>query len=188
MGQEEPKKEETQAASVPVPDDQTPAKQEKGAQVSVVPDLDKTLAPAPEKNGADPEKTPKGSAARDAGLAIIETEKRNALIKAWEENEKAKIENKTYKNISAIGSWESAKKASAEAKIKKYEEKIERKKAEYAEKMKNKIAEIHKMAEEKKVMIEAKRGEDCLKIEETAAKYRSTGYEPKKFYSWFTSY
>lgn len=48
------------------------------------------------------------------------------------------------------------------------------------EKMKNKVALIHKSAEEKRAMIEAKRGEDFLKAEETAAKYRATGSAPKK--------
>lgn len=46
--------------------------------------------------------------------------------------------------------------------------------------MKNKVAIIHKEAEEKRAMIEAKRGEDLLKAEEVAAKYRATGTAPKK--------
>ncbi len=52
---------------------------------------------------------------------------------------------------------------------------MEKKKAEYAEKMKNKLALIHKAAEEKRAMIEAKRGEDLLKAEEMAAKYQAKG-------------
>lgn len=67
------------------------------------------------------------------------------------------------------------------------QEKLEKKKAEYVEQMKNKIALIHKAAEEKRALIEAKRGEDLLKAEETAAKYRSTGNAPKKFLGWFSS-
>lgn len=55
------------------------------------------------------------------------------------------------------------------------------------EKNKNKIALIHKAAEEKKADIEAKRGEDLLKVEESAAKYRATGASPKKFLTWFSS-
>ncbi|ONM15486.1 Remorin family protein [Zea mays] len=42
--------------------------------------------PAPAKQG--------GSNDRDLALARVETEKRNSLIKAWEENEKTKAENK----------------------------------------------------------------------------------------------
>lgn len=60
------------------------------------------------------------------------------------------------------------------------QEDLEKKKAECAEKAKNKIAFIHKQAEEKKAIVEAKRGEDVLKAEEKAAKYRSTGFAPKK--------
>lgn len=45
--------------------------------------------------------------------------------------------------------------------------------------MKNKVAAIHKEAEERRAMIEAKRGEDVLKAEEMAAKFRATGIVPK---------
>lgn len=121
-----------------------------------------------------------GSNDRDIALARVETEKRNSLIKAWEENEKTKAENKAAKKVSAILSWENTKKANIEAQLRKIEEQLEKKKAEYAEKMKNKAAMIHKEAEEKKAMVEAKRGEEVLKAEEMAAKYRATGNSPKK--------
>ncbi|XP_050228748.1 remorin 1.4-like [Mercurialis annua] len=107
-----------------------------------------------------------------------ELEKRNALIKAWEENEKAKVERKIHEKLSAVGSWEAAKRAYMEMKMKKNEEKLERKKGEYAEIMKNKMAEIHMAAEEKKAKVEATRNEECLKIEETAAKFKSVGRVP----------
>ena len=58
--------------------------------------------------------------------------------------------------------------------------------AEYVEKMKNKVALIHKSAEEKRAEIEAKRGEEILKAEEIAAKYRATGTAPKKILSCFS--
>jgi hypothetical protein len=51
--------------------------------------------------------------------------------------------------------------------------------------MKNKVAIIHKEAEEKKAMVEAKRGEEILKAEEMAAKYRATGHTPKKIIGCF---
>jgi hypothetical protein len=51
--------------------------------------------------------------------------------------------------------------------------------------MKNKIAALHKAAEEKKAMIEAKKGEELLKAEEVAAKYRATGTAPKKLFGLF---
>ncbi|PPD77393.1 hypothetical protein GOBAR_DD25673 [Gossypium barbadense] len=146
-----------------------------------------------------PSVTEKSPNNRDSVLARVETEKRLALVKAWEENEKAKIDNKfkkvgkgtkskrAYKKISAIGSWENTKKSAVEAQLKSIEEKLEKKKEEYAERMKNKVAQLHKQAEERRAMIEAKKGEDFLKIEETAAKFRSTGYTPKKFLGCFGS-
>ncbi len=126
-----------------------------------------------------------GSVNRDAVLARVATEKRLSLIKAWEESEKCKAENKAQKKLSATEAWENCKKATVEAELKKIEESLEKKKAEYVEKMKNKIAIIHKEAEEKRAMIEARRGEDLLKAEEMAAKYRATGSAPKKLLGCF---
>lgn len=60
------------------------------------------------------------------------------------------------------------------------QEQLEKKKAEYGEMMKNKIALVHRQAEEKRAVVEAKRGEEVLKAEETAAKFRATGTTPKK--------
>lgn len=65
------------------------------------------------------------------------------------------------------------------------QEQLEKKKAEYGEKMKNKVALIHKQAEEKRAIIQAKRGEEILKAEEVAAKYRAIGHMPKKFLGCF---
>ncbi|XP_073309601.1 remorin-like [Primulina huaijiensis] len=138
-----------------------------------------------EKPEAVEEKKPENSIDRDAVLARVATEKRMSLIKAWEESEKSKSENKAQKKLSAIGAWENSKKASLEAELKKIEEQLEKKKAEYIEKTKNKIALLHKAAEEKRAIIEAKRGEDLLKAEETAAKYRATGTSPKKLLGFF---
>lgn len=63
------------------------------------------------------------------------------------------------------------------------QEELEKKKAEYAEKMRNLVAHIQKQAEERRATIEAQRGEDILRIDEKAAKYRSTQvqYTHKKF-------
>ncbi|KAM3309154.1 remorin [Capsicum chacoense] len=122
----------------------------------------------------------KGSIDRDAALALLTTEKRLSLIKAWEESEKSKAENKAQKKISEILAWENSKKASLEADLKMTEEQLLKKKAEYIEKMKNKIARLHKSAEEKRAIIEAKRGEDLLNAEEIAAKCCATGTSPKK--------
>ncbi|KAK7843315.1 remorin [Quercus suber] len=113
-------------------------------------------------------KDSKGSIDRDVALADVEKEKRLA-----------------QKKLSAVTAWENSKKASLEADLRKIEEQLEKKKANYAEKMKNKAALIHKQAEEKKAMIEARRGEELLKAEETSAKYRATGTIPKKFLGCF---
>ncbi|KAH7849153.1 hypothetical protein Vadar_013775 [Vaccinium darrowii] len=59
------------------------------------------------------------------------------------------------------------------------QEELEKKKADYAEKMQNKVALIHKEAEERRAMVEERKGEEMLKAEEMAAKYRATGSVPK---------
>ncbi|KEH21042.1 putative remorin [Medicago truncatula] len=128
----------------------------------------------------------KDSVDRDAVLARVESQKRLALIKAWEENEKTKVENRAYKMQSAVDLWEDDKKASIEAKFKGIEVKLDRKKSEYVEVMQNKIGEIHKSAEEKKAMIEAQKGEEILKVEETAAKFRTRGYQPRRLLGCFS--
>ncbi|KAE8699738.1 Remorin [Hibiscus syriacus] len=137
-------------------------------------------APEPE-----PKKISGGSHDRDVALAEVEKAKRLSFIKAWEDSEKTKAENKSQKKLSAIVAWENSKKAALEAKLKKIEEQLETKKAEYGERMKNKVALVHKEAEEKRAMVEAKRGEDVLKAEEMAAKYRATGQTPKKLLGCF---
>ncbi|RAL54117.1 hypothetical protein DM860_004588 [Cuscuta australis] len=106
----------------------------------------------------------KGSLNRDIALSKIEDEKRTSFIKAWVDGEKSKIENK----------------ASIEAKLKKIEEEIERKKAEYSEKMKNKVALVHKEAEEKKSLVLCKRSEELLQVKEMRAKFRVSRHVPKK--------
>lgn len=133
-----------------------------------------------EKPRDEKKNTHKGTNDRDVALAKVETEKRGSLIKAWEENEKAKAENKAAKKIASILSWENTRKANIDAQLKRKEEELEKKKAEYAEKMKNKKAIVHKEAEEKRAMVVARRGEDVLKAEEMAARYRATGLAPKK--------
>ncbi|KAH9647139.1 hypothetical protein KPL70_025088 [Citrus sinensis] len=192
MAEEEPKKLETETPTEPPP----PPSTEPAAPAAAEPPKDvaddKTVIPsppaedkpeeskalavvdkAPEAEPPAGEKSTEGSVNRDAVLARVETEKRISLIRAWEESEKSQAENN--------------RKAAVEAELKKIEEQLEKKKAEYVEKMKNKMALIHKEAEEKRAMIEAKRGEDLLKAEELAAKYRATGSAPKKLLSCFGS-
>ncbi|XP_059661756.1 remorin 1.4-like [Cornus florida] len=194
MGEEKPKKVDSETTSQ---ENHSHVKQENSSndvasEKSLVPFPDEKVShsksPATVEKVVDPatEKSSSDLLDRDAVLAKVETEKRLALIKAWEESEKTKAENKAYKKLSTIGAWENSKKASVEAQLKMIEEKIEKKKAEYAEKMNNKIAGIHKAGEEKRAMVEAKRGEDFLKVEETAAKFRAAGITPKKLFGCFS--
>ncbi|RVX09113.1 Remorin [Vitis vinifera] len=184
MGAEEAKKDTSEVAT-----------EDQAQEKSVIPLPDpvdkvsrsKTSANVEKATDNPNEKNSGATAERDAVLAAIETEKRLALIKAWEESEKSKAENslmsRAHKMQSATGTWENSMKASAEAQLKKME-----KKAEYGERMKNKIAEIHKATEEKRAMIEAKRRENLLKIEEAAAKYRASGTAPKKLHGCLGSF
>ncbi|KAK3015991.1 hypothetical protein RJ639_005938 [Escallonia herrerae] len=176
MATEEPKKveEELPLAAVEAHHDAAEGK----PAVAAPPPVESKALAVPDKAPETPKK--KGSLDRDIALAGVEKEKRLSFIKAWEESEKTKVENKTQKKLSAVASWENTKKASYEAQLKQLEEQLEKKKAEYAEKMKNKVALIHKQAEEKRAMVEARRGEEFLKAEEMAAKYRATGHTPKK--------
>ncbi|KAI4303502.1 hypothetical protein MLD38_039122 [Melastoma candidum] len=119
---------------------------------------------------------------RDAVLARIEREKTLALIKAWEENEKAKAVNRAHKKLVEIGSWETNMKASVEALIKKAEEDMEKKKAEHVAKFRIKIAKLHEEVEAKRVTITSRRGEVVTKVEDQATKFRSTGYVPRDFF------
>lgn len=66
-----------------------------------------------------------------------------------------------------------------------WQEKLEKKRAEYIEKMKNKLAEVHKLAEEKRALVEANKREECLKVEETAVKFRTSGVTPRKLLGCF---
>ncbi|XP_068315367.1 remorin-like [Pyrus communis] len=126
-----------------------------------------------------------GSIDRDIALAQLEKEKSMSFVRAWEESEKAKAENKAQKKLSDVTAWESSRKAAVEAKLRSIEEQLEKKKAQYAEKMKNKVALLHKQADEKRAMVLAQKGEELLKADETAAKYRATGSIPKKFLGCF---
>lgn len=65
------------------------------------------------------------------------------------------------------------------------QEELEKEKAEKVEKIKNKIAELHKIAQEKRAAVEAKRGEEIFKVEEVGAKHRKNGTTPTKFYGCF---
>ncbi|XP_057756362.1 remorin-like [Arachis stenosperma] len=143
-------------------------------------DDSKALVVVPQPQTPPKKLESRGSLDRDVALAEVTKEKKLAYVKAWEESEKTKIGNKAEKHHAAVVAWEDKKKAALFLELKKFEEKLEKKKAAYAEKMKNKAAMVHQEAEEKRAVIEAKRGENVLKIEDMAAKHRATGTTPKK--------
>ncbi|GJZ81081.1 remorin-like protein [Tanacetum coccineum] len=149
----------------------------------VVVDDSKAIVPVEKPAETVEEKPSEGSVNRDAVLARVSTEKKDALIRAWEESEKSKAENKAQQKLSSIVAWENSKKADIEADLKKIEEALDKKKAKYVEKMKNKIALLHKTAEEKRANTEAKLGEDLLKAEETSG-LRAELLEPSKRKEW----
>jgi len=199
MGSEETKKVEPEATSAATPSvpqeapsdqnttedsptEKTPAPVE---DQNTTEDSPTEKTPAPVEEVSDPA-LPKNSHERDAALARLTTVKRLAFIQAWEENEKAKTDNKAHKKICAVASWENSRKASIEAELKQIEEQYEKKKAEQAEKMNNKMAEIHKAAEEKRAAVEDQRGQEFIKVEEEAAKFRSTCTTPKKKFGCFS--
>ncbi|KAH7550271.1 hypothetical protein JRO89_XS13G0163700 [Xanthoceras sorbifolium] len=110
------KKSETDSSSPCVSVDKSPEDH------ALVNEDNKNLNPVAQEV-ADPanEKISESSYGRDTMLAKVEMEKRLALIKAWEENAKAIVDNKAYKRHSAVGTWESSKRASVEAQLKKFE-------------------------------------------------------------------
>ncbi|KAB1223488.1 Remorin [Morella rubra] len=188
---QEPAAEKAQERSGKEEEARNDVAEEKG----VIPPLDQKPAPPVEEKVADPavEKSSGGLVDREAMLASVATEKRLALIKAWEEKARKQkqrttlqLSRRAYKRQTSVGSWENSNRAAVEAQLKKIEEDFDKKKAEYAEKMKNKLAEIHKVAEEKRAIVEATRREEFLKVEETATKYRDAGFVPKKFLGCFS--
>lgn len=91
------------------------------------------------------------------------------------------LHDRTEREQAKIAAEELTAKNKAEARLKKNEEMLEKQKAKYIEMMKNEVAAAHKAAEEKKAQLEAKKGQDILKAQQTAAKIRTTGIFPKKF-------
>lgn len=137
------------------------------------------------KKGSPPPTLSTGEGAgvkdRDEALAKVNHDRTYSHIRAWEENEKSMSLNKYNKMVAKVNAWENTKKATAEAQLRKKEEALENKRAAYVEKMKNEIAAVHKMAEEKRAAAEAQKGEEFVKAEESAARYRASGQAPKKF-------
>ena len=68
------------------------------------------------------------------------------------------------------------------------QEKLEKRKATCVELVRNEIAAIHMRAEEERAFAEANHGEEILKAEEVAAKYRASGQLPSRYRICFRLY
>ncbi|XP_016544206.1 remorin [Capsicum annuum] len=154
----------------------------------------------PQETDISSKKVAKGSLDRDIALSQLENDKRSSFIKAREDSKKSKVDNKAQKKLSEVATWEKTQRTKLEAKTEESSSKIfsrvsdhgyafledptqyqlEHKIDEYAEKIKNEVALICKEADEKRAVVDARKGEELLKAEETAAKYRATGQTPKK--------
>ncbi|CAL4942818.1 unnamed protein product [Urochloa decumbens] len=152
-------------------------------------DVAEEKAPAPEESKAlvvvESDEKPAatdGSRDRDAFLSRLATDKSLSLIRAWEESEKAKAENRAARRLANVTSWENSKVAQMEAELKKIHEQLEMKKAARAEKLRNSAAAAHRAAEEKRAAAVAMRGEEVIRAEEAAARYRATGQAPTKLF------
>ncbi|CAL4942819.1 unnamed protein product [Urochloa decumbens] len=186
-------------------------------------DVAEEKAPAPEESKAlvvvESDEKPAatdGSRDRDAFLSRLATDKSLSLIRAWEESEKAKAENRAARRLANVTSWENSKVAQMEAELKKIhvsrmgktddmfhaffflcslifgstdgwvcacvQEQLEMKKAARAEKLRNSAAAAHRAAEEKRAAAVAMRGEEVIRAEEAAARYRATGQAPTKLF------
>ncbi|CAL4917453.1 unnamed protein product [Urochloa decumbens] len=181
---------------------------------------EKAAMPAPEESkalvvveGDEKPAATDGSRDRDAFLTRVATDKTTSLIRAWEESEKAKADNRAARRLANVTSWENSKVAQMEAELKKIhvsrvgktddvfhafscslifgstgawcgcvQEQLEMKKAAQAEKLRNSAAAARRAAEEKRAAAVAMRGEEVIRAEEAAARYRATGQAPAKLF------
>ncbi|CAN6282560.1 unnamed protein product [Urochloa humidicola] len=152
-------------------------------------DVAEEKAPAPEESKAlvvvESDEKPAatdGPRDRDAFLTRVAADKTTSLIRAWEESEKAKVENRTARRLANVTSWENSMVARMEAELKKIHEQLEMKKAAQAEKLRNSLAAVHRAAEEKRAAAVARRGEEVIRAEEAAARYRAAGQAPTNLF------
>ncbi|KAI5058644.1 hypothetical protein GOP47_0026814 [Adiantum capillus-veneris] len=131
---------------------------------------------------------------REVMLAKLNQDKVSSVIMAWESNLKAKSLHSIMHaslllrrdlQIAKIEAREKAKKARAEAHLQQQEEKLEKKRAAYVERIQNEISKIGMRAKEERAHVDASFGEETLRVEEIAQRYRSFGRLPKKYSSCF---
>ncbi|CAN6304653.1 unnamed protein product [Urochloa humidicola] len=167
--------EEAKSADTPAPTEE-PAKdvaEEKAAALAPQESEALVVVESDEKPAATD-----GSRDRDAFLTRLATDRTTSLLRAWEESEKAKVENRAARRLANVTSWENSKVAQMEAELKKIHEQLEMKKAAQAEKLRNSAAAAHRAAEEKRAAAVVRRGEEVIRAEEAAARYRAAGQAP----------
>ncbi|GLJ15854.1 hypothetical protein SUGI_0261640 [Cryptomeria japonica] len=91
-------------------------------------------------------------------VAKLNKEGSHSHIQAWEESKKTKVFNRYNRKLSKILAWENMKKATAEARLRKGEEKLEKRRAEYVEQIRNEMAYAHKKGDEKRAKAEVNKG------------------------------
>ncbi|XP_068648489.1 uncharacterized protein At3g61260-like [Aristolochia californica] len=141
----------------------------------------------PVQEAAEAKKTSEKSL-KDSLIAWNRIDTRISVINAWVEFKKTKAEIKANKQLSDIHMWERTKITSEEDRLKHIKAKVEIKKSKDSEKIGNKVAIIQKVAEEKRLMVEAERHEKHFKAEKMAAKHRATVFAPKKLVGCFGGY
>ncbi|KAJ7951125.1 Remorin family protein [Quillaja saponaria] len=73
---------------------------------------EKALVPVPPSE-VKPVETKSLPVVQNIALADVEKEKKLSYVKAWEESEKSKAENKAQKNVSSVAAWENSKESSS---------------------------------------------------------------------------
>ncbi|KAG9456588.1 hypothetical protein H6P81_001096 [Aristolochia fimbriata] len=130
------------------------------------------------------EKTSKG----DSPSAWNQPETRISVINAWVEFKKTKAEIEANKKLSNIQMWERMKITSKKDRLKQIKANLEAKKSKVFGNIENKMDIIHKVADEKRLMVDAERHEKHFKAEKMGAKYRATAFAPKKIVGCFGGY
>ncbi|XP_024389081.1 remorin isoform X1 [Physcomitrium patens] len=158
-----------------------PAVESKAISQAPTPAAETAVIPVEAKKAEEPATEPGTIIHMEKATQKIEHDKLVSNVAAWEQNQREKIESRTHREEEKITAEETTMKKKAEARLRQKEEKLEKLRAKYQEAMKNEVAAAHKVAEEKRAMVAAKKGMDILKTEETAAKIRATGKFPVKF-------
>ncbi|TVU38367.1 hypothetical protein EJB05_11734 [Eragrostis curvula] len=121
------------------------------------------------------------------GMSVgqVKKEEVESKIAAWHIAETAKINNRFKREEVVINGWEGDQVEKASAWLKKYERKLEEKRAKAMEKAQNEVAKARRKAEEKRASAEAKRGTKVARVLELANFMRAVGRAPATKRSFF---